>query len=114
MAVTIIRAEHNKELFDLLLTLDRKNKSEMKYWAGLHGFTGTSEGGTTICSASTISSEYRLGKHVVLALDMEPVNDIVLLGDYTGLGFTGTGTWFVLSCQEIGGKELVLVCTDQP
>lgn len=65
MAVTIIRAEHNKELFDLFLTLDRKNKSEMKYWAGLHGFTGS-------------------------------------------------GTWFVLSCQEIGDKELVLVCTGQP
>ena len=113
MAVTIIRAEHNKELLNLLLTLDRENKSERKYWAGLHGFTGTSEGGTTLCSVSTISSERRLGKHVVLALDMKPVNDIVLLGDYTGLGFTGSGTWFVLSCQEIGDKELRLVCTDQ-
>ena len=70
MAVTIIRAEHNKELLNLLLTLDRENKSERKYWAGLHGFTGTSEGGTTVCSVSTISSERRLGKHVVLALDM--------------------------------------------
>ena len=50
----------------------------------------------------------------MLALDMEPVNNVVLLGDYTGLGFTGSGTWFVLSCQEIGDKELVLVCTDQP
>ena len=38
---------------------------------------------------------------------------VVLLGDYTGLGFTGSGTWFVLSCQEIGDKELILVCTDQ-
>lgn len=112
MAVTIIRAEHNKELLNLLLTLDRENKSERKYWAGLHGFTGTSEGGTTVCSVSTISSERRLGKHVVLALDMEPVNDIVLLGDYTGLGFTGSGTWFILNCQEIGDKELVLVCAE--
>lgn len=112
MAVTIIRAEHNKELLNLLLMLDRENKSERKYWAGLHGFTGTSEGGTTVCSVSTISSEHKLGKPTVLAVDMEPVENVVLLGDYTGLGFTGTGTWFVLSCQEIGDKELVLVCTE--
>lgn len=112
MGVTIISAEYNEELFNLLLTLDRKNGADRKYWAGLHGFTGTSEGGTTICSASTISTEHKLGKHAILAADMKPVNNIILLGDYTGLGFTGTGTWFILSCQRNGDKELILVCTE--
>jgi len=57
-----------------------------------------------------ISSNYSMGKHTVFALDNEPISDIVLLGDYTGLGFTGSGTWFILSCQAIENKEIVLLC----
>lgn len=57
-----------------------------------------------------ISSNYSGRKHTVFALDDEPISNIVLLGDYTGLGFTGSGTWFILNCQEIGNKELVLIC----
>lgn len=110
MSLTIIRAEYNKELMDLLHAVDRENKEDKGYKVGLYGFTGTGEGDKTICSASPISSNYSGRRHNVFALDDEPISNIVLLGDYTGLGFTGSGTWFILNCQEIGNKELVLIC----
>lgn len=110
MSLTIIRAEYNNKLMDLLYAVDRENKEDKSYKVGLYGFTGTSEGDKTICSASPISSNYSGRKHTVFALDDEPISNIVLLGDYTGLGFTGSGTWFILNCQEIGNKELVLIC----
>ena len=112
MSLTIIRAEYNNELMGLLRAVDRENKEDKGYKVGLYGFTGTSEGDKTICSASPISSNYNLRKHTVFALDDEPISNIVLLGDYTGLGFTGSGTWFILSCQEIGTKELVFICNE--
>lgn len=112
MSLTIIRAEYNNKLMDLLYAIDRENKEDKSYKVGLYGFTGTSEGDKTICSASPISSNYSGRKHTVFALDDEPISNIVLLGDYTGLGFTGSGTWFILNCQEIGNKELVLICHD--
>lgn len=110
MSLTIIRAEYNNKLMDLLHAVDRENKEDNGYKVGLYGFTGTSEGDKTVCSASPISSNYSGRKHTVFALDDEPISNIVLPGDYTGLGFTGSGTWFILSCQEIGNKELVLIC----
>ena len=88
MSLTIIRAEYNKDLMDLLYALDRENKEDKGYKARLYGFTGTSEGDKTICSASPISSNYSMGKHTVFALDNEPISNIVLPGDYTGLGLT--------------------------
>jgi hypothetical protein len=112
VSLTIIRAEYNNKLMDLLYAIDRENKEDKGYKVGLYGFTGTSEGDKTICSASPISSNYSGRKHTVFALDDEPISNIVLLGDYTGLGFTGSGTWFILNCQEIGNKELVLICHD--
>ena len=112
MSLTIIRAEYNNKLMDLLYAIDRENKEDKGYKVGLYGFTGTSEGDKTICSASPISSNYSGRKHTVFALDDEPISNIVLPGDYTGLGFTGSGTWFILNCQEIGNKELVLLCHD--
>lgn len=112
MSLTIIRAEYNNKLMDLLYAIDRENKEDKGYKVGLYGFTGTSEGDKTICSASPISSNYSGRKHTVFALDDEPISNIVLLGNYTGLGFTGSGTWFILNCQEIGNKELVLICHD--
>lgn len=112
MSLTIIRAEYNNKLMDLLHAVDRENKEDKGYKVGLYGFTGTSEGDKTICSASPISSNYIGRKHTVFALDDAPISNIVLLGDYTGLGFTGSGTWFILSCQEIRDKELVLICHD--
>lgn len=110
MSLTIIRAEYNNELMDLLHAVDRENKEDKGYKVGLYGFTGTSEGDKTVCSASPISSNYIGRKHTVFALDDEPISNIVLLGDYTGLGFTGSGTWFILSCQAIENKEIVLLC----
>lgn len=110
MSLTIIRAEYNNELMGLLHAVDRENKEDKGYKVGLYGFTGTSEDGKTVCSASPISSNYSMGKHTVFALDEKPINNIVLLGDYTGLGFTGSGTWFILSCQAIGNKEIVFLC----
>ena len=112
MSLTIIRAEYNNELIDLIYALDRENKDGKGYKLGLYGFTGTSEDGKTICSASPISSNYSMGKHTVFALDEKPINNIVLLGDYTGLGFTGSGTWFILNCIEIGTEELVFICNE--
>ena len=112
MSLTIIRAEYNNKLMDLLYAIDRENKEDKSYKVGSYGFTGSSEGDKTICSASPISSNYSGRKHTVFALDDEPISNIVLLGDYTGLGFTGSGTWFILNCQEIGNKELVLICHD--
>ena len=110
MSLTIIRAEYNNKLMDLLHAVDRENKEDKGYKVGLYGFTGTSEGDKTVCSASPISSNYIGRKHTVFALDDEPISNIVLLGDYTGLGFTGSGTWFILSCQTIENKEILLLC----